>query len=72
VHSASESVLKLLLLAVCELFWGLLGRGEGGLRVIGVSRRGYNEVLVLDVQNVVDCVELRRRAEPPASASVPR
>ena len=36
-----------------------------------VSGSGYNEVLALEVLNVVDCVERRRRAEPPASASAP-
>jgi len=44
----------------------MLGRGEGGLRGIGVSGSGYNEVLVLEVLNVVDHVELRRSEELPA------
>jgi len=57
---------------VHELFWGMLRRGDGGLRGIGVSGSGYNEVLALEVPNVVDCVERKRRAEFPASASVPR
>jgi len=46
-----------------------LGRWEGGLRGIGVSGSGYNEVLALEVLNVVACVERRRRAERLASAS---
>ena len=37
---------------VRELFWGMLGRGDGGLKGIGVSGRGYNEVLALEVLNV--------------------
>jgi hypothetical protein len=44
---------KLRLPAVCELFWGMLGRGDGGWRGIGVSESGYNEVLALEVWNVV-------------------
>ena len=40
---------KLRLPAVCELFWGMLGRGDGGWRGIGVSGSGYNEVLALEV-----------------------
>jgi len=43
---------KLRLPAVRELFWGMLGRGDGGWRSIGVSGSGYNEVLALEVQNV--------------------
>jgi len=39
--------------AVCELFWGISGRGDGGLRGIGVSGSGYNEILALEVLNVV-------------------
>jgi len=31
----------------------MLGRGDGGWRGIGVSGRGYNEVLALEVRNVV-------------------
>jgi len=38
---------------VRELFWGILGRGDGGWRGIGVSESGYNEVPALEVQNVV-------------------
>jgi len=56
---------------VRKLFWGMLGRGDGGLRGIGVSRSGYNEVLALEVLNVNDCVERKRRAGFPASASAP-
>jgi len=44
---------KLRLPAVRVLFWGMLGRGDGGWRGIGVSGRGYNEVLALEVRNVV-------------------
>jgi len=44
---------KLRLPAVHELFWGMLGRGDGGWRGIGVSWSGYNEVLALEVQNLV-------------------
>jgi len=58
---------KTALAAVRELFWGMLGRGDGGLRGIGVSGSGCNEVLALEVLNVVDCVERKRRAELPAS-----
>ena len=50
----------------------MLGRGDGGLRGVGVSESGYNEVLALEVPNVVDCIERRRRAELLASASAPR
>ena len=35
-----------------KLFWGMLGRGDGGLRGVGVSGSGYNEVLALEVLNV--------------------
>jgi len=31
----------------------MLGRGDEGLRGIGVSESGYNEVLALEVLNVV-------------------
>jgi len=31
----------------------MLGRGDGGLRVIGVPGSEYNEVLALEVLNVV-------------------
>jgi len=58
--------------AVCELFCGMLGRGDGGLRGINISGSGYNKVLALEVLNVVDCVELKRHAEFPTSVSVPR
>jgi len=57
---------------VRKLFWGILGRGHGGLRSICVSGSGYNEVLALYVLNVVDCVERKRRAELPASRSASR
>jgi len=63
---------KTALVAVRELFWSMLGRGDGGLRGVGVSESGYNEVLALEVPNVVDCVERKRRAELLASASAPR
>jgi len=51
----------------------MLGRGDGGLRGIGVSRSDHNEVLALEVLNVIDGVERKRRAKPrlPASASAP-
>jgi len=45
--------MKPLLPAVRELFWGMLGREDGGLRSIGVSGSGYNEVLALEMLNVV-------------------
>ena len=48
---------KTALAAVRELFCGMLGRGDGEFRGIGVSGNGYNEVLALEVLNVVDCVE---------------
>jgi len=63
---------KSALIMVRELFWGMLGRGDGGLRGIGVSGSGYNKVLTLEVLNVVDCVERRRRGELLASVSAPR
>jgi len=44
---------KTALVTVRELFWGMLGRGDGGLRDIGVSGSWYNEVLALEVPNVV-------------------
>jgi len=50
----------------------MLGRGDRGLRGIGVSGSGYNEVLALEMLNVVDCVKRKRRAELPASGSAPR
>jgi len=50
----------------------MLGRGDGGCRGIsGVSGSGYNKILALGVLNMVDCVERKRRAETPASASAP-
>ena len=36
---------------------------------IGVSGSGYKQVLALEVLNVVDCVQRKRHAELPASAS---
>ena len=53
VHLSQCGTVKLRLPAVRELFWGMLGRGDGGLRGIGVSGSGYNEVLALEVLNVV-------------------
>jgi len=44
---------KLRLPAVHLLFWGMLGRGDGGWICIEVSGSGYNEVLALEVRNVV-------------------
>jgi len=43
---------KLRLPAVCELIWGMLGRGDGGWKGIGVWGSGYNEVLALEMRNV--------------------
>ena len=63
---------KTALAAVRKLFWDMLGRGDGGLRGIGVSGSGYSEVLALEVLNVVDYVERKRSVELPASASAPR
>ena len=63
---------KTALAAVCKLFCGMLGRGDGGLRGIGVSGSVYNEVLALEVLNEADCVERKRCAELPASASALR
>jgi len=51
--SDQSRTVKLRLFAVRELFWGMLGKGDWGLRGIGVSRSGYNEVLALEVLNVV-------------------
>ena len=34
------------------MFWGMLGRGDGGWKGSEAAGRGYNEVLVLEVQNV--------------------
>jgi len=42
------------------------------LRGIVVSGSGYNDVLALEVLNVIACVEQRRRARLPASASASR
>jgi len=74
VHSVFVSVWnsKTALAAVCELFWGMLGRGNYRWTGIGVSGSGYNEVLALEVLNVIDCVERKRREELLASASGPR
>jgi len=47
----------------------MLGRGDGGLRGIGVSGSEYNEVLTLEVLNVVDYVEQKRRTKLLTSAS---
>ena len=41
------------LLSLRELFWGMLGRGDDGLRGIGVWGSGHNEVLALEVINVI-------------------
>jgi len=51
------------LVAVRELFWGMLGRGDGGLRGIGVSGSGYNEVLALEMPNVIDCTVFGKHCE---------
>ena len=51
--SDQSRTIKLRLPAAHELFWGMLGRGDGGWRGIGVSGSGYNEVLALEVGNVV-------------------
>ena len=55
VHSGLLSMLgsKTTLAMVRELSWGILGRGEGGLKGIRVSGSGYNEVLALRMLNVV-------------------
>jgi len=58
---------KLRLPAVLELFWGMLGRGDGGWRGMGVSGSGYNEVLALEVRNVV---WLRRTKETCKASSL--
>jgi len=50
----------------------MLERRDGGLGGIGVSGSGYNEVLALEVLNVIDCVEPKRRAGLSLSASAPR
>jgi len=59
------------LAVVHELSWGILGRGEGGLKGNGVLGSGYNEVLALRMLNVVDYVELERCAKLPESVSAP-
>jgi len=41
----------------------MLGRGKVGLRGIGVSGSGYNEVLVLEVLKVIDRIERGRSAD---------
>ena len=56
---------------VRELSWGILGRGEEGLKGIGVSGSGYNEVPVLGMLTVVDYVERGRYAKLLESASAP-
>jgi len=56
---------KTTLAVVRELFWGILGRG--GLKGIGVSGSGYNEVLAMGMLNVVDYVERGRCAKLPES-----
>ena len=73
VHSGLLSMLgsKTTLAVVRELSWGILGRGEGGLKGIGASGSGYNEVLALGMLNVVDYVERGRCAKLPESASAP-
>ena len=73
VHSGPLSMLgsKTTLSVVCELSWGILGRGEGGLKGIGVSGSGYNEVPALGMLNVGDIVERGRCAKLPESASAP-
>ena len=50
---------KTTLAAVHELLWGMFGKGDAGLRGIGVSGSGYNEVLALEVLNVVDVLNER-------------
>jgi len=59
------------LVTVLKLFWGMLGRWDGGLRSIGVSGSGYNEVLTLEVLNVVDPNKRKRHTEVPVSTSAP-
>jgi len=62
---------KTTLAVVRELSWGILGRGEGRLKGIGVSGSGYYEVPALEMLNVVDYVERGRCAKLPESASAP-
>jgi len=73
VHSGLLSMLgsKTTLAVVRELSWGILGREEGGLKGIGASGSGYNEVLALRMLNVVDCIERGRCAKLLESASAP-
>jgi len=73
VHSGLLSMLgsKTTLAVVRELSCGILGGGEGGLKGIGVSGSGYNEVLALRMLNVVDYVEQGRCAKLQVSASAP-
>jgi len=73
VHSGLLSMLgsKTTLAVVCELFWGILGREEGGLKGTGVSGSEYNEVLALGMLNVVDYVEQGRCAKLLESGSAP-
>ena len=54
VHSGLLSMLgsKTTLAVVRELSLGILGRGEGALKGIGVSGSGYNEVPALGMLNV--------------------
>jgi len=62
---------KTTLAVVCELSWGILGRGEGELKGIGVSGSVYNEVPALGMLNVVDYVERGRCANLPECPSAP-
>ena len=66
---ARSEATRATLAVVRELSWGILGRGKGGLKGIGVSGSGYNEVLTLGMLIVVDYVERRRCAKLPESAS---
>ena len=50
---------------------GVFWEEERELRGIWVSGSGYNKILLLEVLNVVEGIELRRRAEPSVSASAP-
>ena len=54
VHLHQCRTVKLRLPAVRhgELFRGILGRGDGVWKGIGVSGSGYSEVLALEVRNV--------------------
>ena len=62
---------KTTLAVVRKLSWGILGRGEGGLKGNGVSGSGYNEVPALGMLNVVDYVERGRCAKLLESVSAP-